>query len=313
MNKKILVAIDGSRNSLEALDYINHLGSLCPDIHLVLFHVLPPVPPVYKEDLLKNPVAQKYIAQWKKRHQEAIEQVLHKSRDKLIRWGWDEARIRIKSQEKRIGVARDILFEAQNGLYDAVVLGRRGLTKVEEFFLGSVSGKVLQGSGDVPVWLIGRKAPAPNILLALDGSENALRAVDHLSFLMESCPSEEVRVILLNVWPGLVTLLGPRIIPNLDSLNASAQETHKKRLEEFMDQAEKMLLEAGLSARQIKKKFCWRCSDIARAVLSEADKGDCGTIILGRRGLSKTQEFFLGSVSGKIIQQAGQKAVWLVS
>jgi nucleotide-binding universal stress UspA family protein len=313
MNKKILVAIDGSRNSLEALDYINQLGRYCPGIDLVLFHVLPPVPPVYKEDLLSNPVAQKYIRQWKQKHQEAIEQVLHKSRDKLVRWGWEEERIRIKSQEKRIGVARDILFEAHNGLYDAVVLGRRGLSKVEEFFLGSVSGKVLQGAGDIPVWLIGRKTPSPHILVALDGSENALRAVDHLSFIVDPCRTEEIRVLLLNVWPGLVTLLGPRIIPHLDSLNNSAQENHKKRLEAAMDQAESLLLEAGLSARQVKKKFCSRCSDIARAVLSEADKGDYGTIVLGRRGISKTQEFFMGSVSGKIIEQAGQKTVWLGS
>jgi nucleotide-binding universal stress UspA family protein len=313
MNKKILVAIDGSRNSLEALDYVNHFGGQCPTINLVLFHVLPPVPPVYKEDLLADPVAQKYIRQWKQKHQEAIEQILHKSRDKLIRWGWEEDRIRIKSQEKRIGVARDILFEAHNGLYDAVVLGRRGLSKVEEFFLGSVSGKVLQGAGNVPVWLVGRKMPGHNILVALDGSENALRAVDHLSFMVDSCRSEVVKVILLNVWPGLVTLLGPRIIPNLNSLNTSAQENHKKRLEASLDQAESLLLEAGLSARQIKKKFCWRCSDIARAVLSEADKAECGTIVLGRRGISKTQEFFLGSISGKIIEQAGQKTVWVVS
>jgi nucleotide-binding universal stress UspA family protein len=187
------------------------------------------------------------------------------------------------------------------------------LSKVEEFFLGSVSGKVLQGAGNVPVWLVGRKMPGHNILVALDGSENALRAVDHLSFMVDSCRSEAVKVILLNVWPGLVTLLGPRIIPNLNSLNTSAQENHRKRLEASLDQAEGLLLEAGLSARQIKKKFCWRCSDIARAVLTEADKGDCGTIVLGRRGISKTQEFFMGSVSGKIIEQAGQKTVWVVS
>lgn len=313
MNKKILAAIDGSRNSLEALDYVHHLGQHCPELEVVLFHVLPPVPPVYKEDLLSDPVAQKYIRQWKQKHQEAIEQVLHKSRDKLVRWGWEKERVKIKSQEKRIGVARDILFEAHNGLYDAVVLGRRGLSKVEEFFLGSVSGKVLQGAGNVPVWLIGRKTPSPHILVALDGSENALRAVDHLSFMLDACRTEEVKVLLFNVWPGLVTLLGPRIIPNLNSLNASAQENHKKRLEEHLDQAESLLLEAGLQARQIKKKFCWRCSDIARAVLSEAEKGDYGTIVLGRRGLSKTQEFFMGSVSGKIIEQAGQKTVWVVS
>lgn len=312
MNKKILVAIDGSRNSLAALDYIHHLGRHCPDLQLVLFHVLPPVPPVYKEAIFQDPVAQKYLLQWKKKHQEAIEQVLTQSKNKLLRWGWADAQVRIKAQEKRIGLARDILFEAHNGLYDAVVVGRRGLSKVQEFFLGSVSGKVLQGAGELPVWLIGGKVEAHKILVALDGSENALRAVDHVAFILESCQSDQLQVLLLNTWPGLVTLSGPRVIPHLSSLNASAQEKHKNKLESFLDQAENLLVEAGLPAQRIKKKICWRCADLAKSILSEAEKGGYGTIVLGRRGISKTQEFFMGSTSAKVIQLAGPKAVWIV-
>ncbi len=312
MNKKILVAIDGSKNSLAALDYINDLGRHCPNLQLVLFHVLPPVPPVYKEAIFKDPVAQKYLLQWKKKHLEAIEQVLKKSKDKLLRWGWDESQVQIKAQEKRVGLARDILFEAHNGLYDAVVVGRRGLSKVEEFFLGSVSGKVLQGARDIPVWLIGGKVEAHKILIALDGSENALRAVDHVAFIVESCPSDQIQVLLLNTWPGLVTLTGPRVIPNLSSLNTSAQEKHKNKMESFLDQAENLLMEAGLPAQRIKKRICWRCSDISKSILSEAEKGGCGTIVLGRRGISKAQEFFMGSISAKVIQLAGEKAVWIV-
>jgi nucleotide-binding universal stress UspA family protein len=313
MNKKLLVAIDGSRNSLAALDYLHHLSRHCSNLQLVLFHVLPPVPPVYKEALYKDAIAQKYLLQWKEKHLAAIEQVLKKSKDKLLRWGWEDSQVQIKAQEKRVGLARDILFEARQGLYDAVVVGRRGLSKAQEFFLGSVSGKVLQGAGDIPVWLIGGKVEAHKILVALDGSENALRAVDHVSFIVESCQSDQLQVILFNTWPGLVTLTGPRVIPNLSSLNTSAQEKHKNKMKSFLDQAENMLLEAGLPAQRIRRKICWRCSDISKSILSEAEKGGCGTIVLGRRGISKAQEFFMGSISAKVIQLAGQKAVWIVS
>jgi nucleotide-binding universal stress UspA family protein len=312
MNKKILVAVDGSKNSLAALDYVHHLGRHCPRLQLVLFHVLPPVPPVYKEAIFKDPVAQKYLLQWKKKHQEAIEQVLTQSKDKLLRWGWEDAQVRIKAQEKRIGLARDILFEAHNGLYDAVVVGRRGLSKVEEFFLGSVSGKVLQGAGDIPVWLVGGKVEAHKILVALDESENALRAVDHLAFIVESFRNDQLQVLLLNTWPGLVTRSGPRVIPNLSSLDASAQEKHKIKMEPYLDKMSNLLLEAGIPAQRIKRKICWRCADIAKSILSEAEKGGYGTIVMGRRGISKTQEFFMGSISTKVIQLAGSKAVWIV-
>ena len=312
MDKKILVAIDGSKNSLAALNYINALGQHCPHLHLVLFHVLPPVPPVYKEGIFKDPVAQKYLLQWKEKHREAIEQVLRKSKDKLLRWGWEDPQVQIKSQEERVGLARDILFEARNGLYDAVVVGRRGLTKVEEFFLGGVSSRVLQGAGDIPVWLIGGKVEPQKILIALDGSENALRAVDHVAYMAESCRSDQIQVLLLNSWPGQVTLTGPRVIPHFSSLKASAQEEHKNKMDSFLDQAENLLLAAGLPAQRIKKKICWRCSDISKAILSEAEKGGCGTIVLGRRGISKAQEFFMGSISAKVIQLAGQQAVWII-
>ncbi len=312
MNKKILVAIDGSRNSLAALDYVHSLGRQCPNLQLVLFHVLPPVPPVYKEAFYKDPIAQKYLLQWKEKHLAAIEQILKKSKDKLLRWGWEEPQVQIKAQEKRVGLARDILFEARNGLYDAVVVGRRGLSKVEEFFLGSVSGKVLQGAGDIPVWLVGGKVEAHKILVALDGSENALRAVDHVSFIVESCQSDQIQVLLLNIWPGLVTLAGPRVIPNLSSLKGSAQGKHHNQMESFLERAGNLLLGAGLPSKGIKKKICWRCSDISKAILSEAEKESYGTIVLGRRGISKAQEFFMGSVSAKVIQLAGKKAVWIV-
>ena len=307
MNKKILVAIDGSKNSLAALDYVNVWVAIAPISNWCCFMSSPRCRPFIKRRSLKTLSPKSTSSNGKKNIWTAIEQVLKKSKDKLLRWGWEDPQVQIKAQEKRVGLARDILFEAHNGLYDAVVVGRRGLSKVEEFFLGSVSGKVLQGAGDIPVWLIGGKVEAHKILVALDGSENALRAVDHVSFIVESCRSDQIQVLLLNTWPGLVTLTGPRVIPNLSSLNASAQEKHKNKMESFLDQAENMLLEAGLPAQRIKKKICWRCSDISKSILSEAEKGGCGTIVLGRRGISKAQEFFMGSISTKVIQLAGQE------
>jgi len=35
--------------------------------------------------------------------------------------------------------------------------------------------------------------------------------------------------------------------------------------------------------------------------------------VVGRRGLSKIQEFFMGRVSSKVVQLAGAQTVWVVS
>jgi nucleotide-binding universal stress UspA family protein len=311
LEKKLLLAVDGSKNSLYALDYVSGLFQSCPESRLVLFHVLPPVPPVYKEQILYDPLAQRAILQWKKKHQEAIEQVLKKSKEKLIQLGWKDSQVRIQAQEKRIGLARDILFEARKGDYDAVVVGRRGLSKVQEFFLGSVSNKIIQGAGELPVWIVGGKTNAPRILVAVDGSENSLRAVDHLSFMLEPCQGTELKILLLNVWPGFLTLSGPRLLPNLSAW-PNSQTQYEKMTLPFLDQCEKMLISAGLSPSQIKSRIALKGADIAKAILSEAGKGGYDTIVLGRRGISKAKEFFMGSVSSKILQLAEQKAVWLV-
>ncbi len=54
-------------------------------------------------------------------------------------------------------------------------------------------------------------------------------------------------------------------------------------------------------------------SSRAGAIVEEAKRGGCGTIVMGRRGLSKVEEFFMGRVSNKVINLARDMAVWLVS
>jgi nucleotide-binding universal stress UspA family protein len=312
MEKNLLLAIDGSRNSLLTLDYVSHFFRFCPEVRMVLYHVLPPIPPIHKEYSLRDTSAHKYIREWRKKHQEAIEQVLNQSKHKLVKLGWKAAQIQIRAHEKRVGVARDIIFEAGKGIYDAVVLGRRGLSKIEEAFLGSVSTKIIQGVRDTPVWIVGGKFSSPKVLVAVDGSENSLRAVDHLSFMLDSCPNQEIKVLLLNVWPGFITLLGPPLIPALSAFQTSL-EKYEKRVTPIFNRSEEMLIEAGLTPYRIKRKVGIKAADIAKAVIAEARRGGYGTIVVGRRGLSKAKEFFMGSVSSKILQQAGETAVWIVS
>jgi nucleotide-binding universal stress UspA family protein len=54
---------------------------------------------------------------------------------------------------RKKGIARDIINEAHAG-YDTVVMGKKGLSGIKEFFLGSVSQKVLHGAEDLSVLLV---------------------------------------------------------------------------------------------------------------------------------------------------------------
>jgi nucleotide-binding universal stress UspA family protein len=48
----------------------------------------------------------------------------------------------------------DILRIREEGNYDTVVIGRRGVSKAEEFLFGSVSTKVVQSAADCTVWVV---------------------------------------------------------------------------------------------------------------------------------------------------------------
>lgn len=56
-------------------------------------------------------------------------------------------------ENKKRGVARDILAEAEQG-YDVIVMGRWGISGLKEFFLGSISHKVFTGAKDISVLIV---------------------------------------------------------------------------------------------------------------------------------------------------------------
>ncbi len=84
----------------------------------------------------------------------------------------------------RAGVAAEIIFEAQNGLFDALLIGRRGMTRIKELVMGSVSASVAQGCHDLPVWIVDGKVNSRKFLLSVDKSLNSLKAADHLGFIL---------------------------------------------------------------------------------------------------------------------------------
>ncbi|MGD8436046.1 MAG: universal stress protein, partial [Syntrophobacterales bacterium] len=80
----------------------------------------------------------------------------------------------------------------------------------------------------------------------------------------------------------------------------------------YMKKANEMLLEAGIPEAQIKTKVVDGSRDAASDILKEAKSNDYGTVVLGRRGHSGVKEFFMGSVTSKVLQDFAGRAVWLV-
>ncbi|MBN2032805.1 MAG: universal stress protein [Deltaproteobacteria bacterium] len=154
MAKRILIALDESANAMRAVDYVAR--SFTPDHEVTLFNVVlntAAICGMNSPELTPYFTAQQVtFCSLEDKKKDLVKKAMSEGRARLIKAGFQGDKITTKIENRKNGVARDILAEAQSG-YDTIVLGRRGLSGVAEFFIGSVSQKVLHNAGRISVVL----------------------------------------------------------------------------------------------------------------------------------------------------------------
>jgi nucleotide-binding universal stress UspA family protein len=155
MNKKVLVAIDDSENAIRAVEFI--ANSFTTDNKITLFNVIPDTAALCE---MNSPELTPYFKSQQssfclleEKKKELVNQAVQKAKNILMDAGFDENNITVKSGFKKSGVARDIVKEAESG-YNVIVLGRRGLSGIKDFILGSVSQKVFNLAKDISVLVV---------------------------------------------------------------------------------------------------------------------------------------------------------------
>ena len=156
MEKQILVALDDSDNAMRGVEFITK--SFTSDHKITLFSVIPDTAAaceIFSPELTTYFLSQREIfCSMQDKKMELINEAIEKARDLLIKAGFEEKNISAKVEAQKKGIARDIIDEAVSG-YDIIVIGRRGLSAIKEFFLGSVSQKVIHSAGELSVVLVG--------------------------------------------------------------------------------------------------------------------------------------------------------------
>jgi len=310
LDKKLLVAVDGSRSSLRAMDYVASLcKGLIPGLVVTLLHVVKPIPPPVMLGGEADYRSFQLAEAQERRHQEAGAEVLVQARQRIVAQGIGPEQVETKIDSRGLGLAKDILFEAEKGGYDAVVVGRRGLSKLEEIFLGSVTTKVVQHADRVPVWVVGGAVPGRRVLCAVDNSEGSLRAVDHLAFMLQSGPGGEVT--LFHVGGDLTGLSeAPLLAADSQALAREILDDEKELMAHFCAQASQVLQKRGLDPSLITIKSHFQGGSVVRAILDEVKTGGYGTVVVGRRGSGRA--FWMGHVSDKVVSHCSETAVWIV-
>jgi nucleotide-binding universal stress UspA family protein len=306
-SKKLLVAVDGSERALLTAKYLAEMPAFF-NMQINLFNVYAGVPESYY-DLRREPASVNATAglySWEKLQRGQMDQHLQKCRSILLSADYNPANIRTTIHKRRVGIARDIIVESQKG-YAAVVLRRRGMGSLKGLVMGSVAWKLLNGIDSAPIIFAGRKANRRRVLVAVDGSDNAMRAVDLVADLIGG----------YDYTVGLVTVLRAGARTGQDSAAESPIESYLDEIEpqvrNSLNLAQERLCAAGFDDSRLTLEIVKGAQSRAAAIVETADQGGFDTIVLGRRGLSRVQQFFAGRVSTKVLQIGQKHHVWIVN
>jgi nucleotide-binding universal stress UspA family protein len=133
---KIIIALDGSATSMRAVECVgNLLGDSGSEIELV--HVI-----------------RSGYSEYLKELEIRIESFFESAKNKLIKSGIDSGSITTKIISGAKSRAIAIFNESIQNKHDTIVIGRRGLSRVQSFVMGRVSNKVIQIAKNKAVWVI---------------------------------------------------------------------------------------------------------------------------------------------------------------
>ena len=143
MYDNILVPVDGSDSSLKALTHAVKLAK----IHCSQINVISVI------DELKLPFGAEYRLWANESHQELIRTSLEFLNNEIISIRDNEPDLKIDAEIVEGNPTKKIIQKSEEGNYDLIVLGKKGMGIVEELVMGSVTHKVLNQS-KIPVIVV---------------------------------------------------------------------------------------------------------------------------------------------------------------
>jgi len=141
----ILVSLNDSVSSRAVVDYLAKLAFCPEDWHITLLHVF------RGSSASEELMGKKFTEELPVRYRA----VLEKARDKLIESGFKPEHIEIKLvTEPYQTVAEGIIDQCKKKQCNLVVIGRKKMSKAEEFVLGDVSVKLVRALGGAAVLVV---------------------------------------------------------------------------------------------------------------------------------------------------------------
>ncbi len=311
--KKILLPADDSIYTVQAMQYMATMAPVFQDAGYILFYVQPKISDYIREESQKDPKAMEELKKFNHRNEALGKELLEDLKKRMMRMGVAEDRITVSTRKSREGRAKDIIEEARKESADAIVMGRRGVSRFADTFIGSTTKNVIEHNPDIPVWMIGGEPASKNILLAVDGSVDSAKALDYLLDMLRENPDADLT--LLHIQPSLKDSCGIDFAEKTDSGDEEAfakviEKAGRQCIDNFMELARRKIEEKKISENRLNLKIVPARFDVAGSILEEFKNQGHGTLVIGKRGMNK--RFFMGSVSNHLIRHMKNGALCIV-
>jgi nucleotide-binding universal stress UspA family protein len=200
----------------------------------------------------------------------------------------------IETQVLRGRPASAIVDQAIEMRASLIVIGSRGLGRLKSMLLGSVSAEVVDHA-PCPV-LVARASSIGPVLVAVDGSDSARRAVETLA---DATYLAGHRLHVLTVGPMLYDGLPYWSLSVADSKVPAYQDLlaeDRRRTEANAARAAEELARDGYDVH-----WTIGAGDAAHEIIEAAQSFSCDLIVMGSRGLTGLDRLLLGSVARNVL------------
>lgn len=145
-----------------------------------------------------------------------------------------------------------------------------------------------------------------NILVAVDEMESSLRALNYVGEIARFL--DTASICLLHVYPEPP----PDFYQNGGELTAYQTE-RIEHAEHIFSQGLEILIKKGIKREAVyHTTHMAEGKTISQTVLDVCDKGGFGTVVTGKRGVSKSEEFLFGSISNTLARNCRNFTTWIV-
>jgi nucleotide-binding universal stress UspA family protein len=299
--KKLILAVDSSPHSNAAIELVAGLD--LPASTAV--HVLAVAPELWSPGALgaeEARVIRETLARIRSRNRVAAQQLAARVAEGLRRGRADDnpADLAIATEIQERRAAEAILDRAATLPADLIAIGARGLSAPGEFGLGATAHKVAAHA--TCAVLIAKPpvhAPPSSVVLAVDGSPEAQRAVEWVRALALPCSAEVAVISVAEVVGDFpADAAGEREYArgaDLALMQRAQLHTAETQVWAALDQLQ-------MSRAQVRPIV--RAGQPAAEIVRIAQEQDADLLVIGARGQTRAEPFPLGGVAEKLVRFA---------